>query len=308
MTAPTHRRRAGEFRGLGTLALVFLVIPSALILSLGILVLVFGQKVHDVIFGVLILSLAVVLVSGVVGILTYVRREASVARLQSDFVSKVSHDLRTPLTSIRMFVETLQMGRPQDPETVRQCLDVIATETARLTAMIDRLLDWARMESGRRFYETTAERVEDVVDAALEAFEPQLLTRPAQVTREIAPSLPRVDVDLAAMSEAVLNLLHNAHRYTGDEKAIVVRCLLRGPLVEIQVEDNGPGIPAPEQRRVFEKFYRAADALRRNIPGTGLGLAMVQSIVQAHQGTVTLRSRPGKGCTFIIALPAGSGT
>lgn len=298
----THR--VGEFRRLGLLALLFTVAPSALILSVGILALVFSERLHEVVFGILILSFAAVLVAGVVATLLYVRREASVARLQTEFVNKVSHDLRTPLTSIRMFVETLQMGRSQDPETARQCLDVIATETERLTALVERLLQWARMEAGKRTYVTARERVEDVVEAALDAFESQLLVHPARVEREIAPNLPRVDVDLAAMSEALLNLLQNAHRYTGEDKRIVVRALLRGPAVEIQVEDNGPGIPAPEQRHVFEKFYRAADAVRRNIPGTGLGLAMVWSIVQAHRGTVTLLSRPGRGATFVIALPA----
>jgi two-component system, OmpR family, phosphate regulon sensor histidine kinase PhoR len=307
MARPPKPRRAGEFRGLGLLALVFIVIPGALILSVGILVLVFGQKVHDVVFGVLILSFAAVLVAGVVATLFYVKREAGVARLQTEFVAKVSHDLRTPLTSIRMFVETLQMGRLRDPETTRQCLDVIAHETERLTALIDRLLDWARMEAGRRSYATAPERVEDVVDAALEAFEPQLMAQPARISREVPASLPRVDVDLAAMSEAVLNLLQNAHRYTGDDKEIRVCCQQRGQTVEIQVEDNGPGIAVPEQHRIFEKFYRAAEALQRNIPGTGLGLAMVESIVHAHHGTVSLRSHPGKGATFVITLPVAEG-
>jgi len=288
------------------MALLFIVVPSTLILSVGVLVLVFGEKTHDVVFGILILSLAAVLVTGVISTLVYVRREATVARLRSDFVSKVSHDLRTPLTSIRMFVETLQMGRFEDPDTPRQCLETLATETARLTALIDRLLDWARMEAGRRTYTTAAWRVDDIVDAALEALEPTLMTAPARVTREIAPSLPKVEVDLDAMSEAVLDLLQNAHRYTGDDKAIVVRCLKRAENVEIQVEDNGPGIPAPEHRRIFEKFYRSSEARRRNLPGSGLGLAMVQNIVQAHRGSVTLMSRPGAGSTFVISLPAAT--
>lgn len=298
------RPKVGEFRRLGVLALVFIVTPSAMILLVGVLVLVFGQRVHETVFGILILSFAAVLVAGVAATLIYVRREASVARLQTEFVNKVSHDLRTPLTSIRMFVETLQMGRPPDPQSTRQCLDVIASETARLTALIDRLLRWACIEAGREAYVRAPHRVEAVIDAALEGFEPQLLVRPAKVEKEIAPDLPRVDVDLAAMSEAVLNVLQNAHRYTGDSKEIVVRCRRRGTNVEIEVQDNGPGIPLAEQRRVFEKFYRAADVVRRRIPGTGLGLAMVQNIVQSHGGQVLLQSQRGKGATFTISLPA----
>jgi two-component system phosphate regulon sensor histidine kinase PhoR len=287
--------------------MVFIVTPSAFILAVGVLVLVLGTQVRDRVFGVLILGFAAVLVAGVAATLVFVRRQATLARLQTEFVSHVSHDLRTPLTSIRMFVETLQMRRATDPETERQCLDTIAAETARLTALIERLLDWARMEAGRRTFLKAPVRVEAIVDASIEAFEPQLLTQPAEVVRDVPAGLPAVHVDLPAMSEVLLNLLQNAHRYTGRDKRIAVRCSARGRMVEIHVQDNGPGIPAPEQRRIFEKFYRSADAQRRNIPGTGLGLAVVRSVVEAHDGSVSVMSRPGQGATFIVALPAADG-
>jgi two-component system, OmpR family, phosphate regulon sensor histidine kinase PhoR len=283
---------------------LLVITPSILILALGILVLVFGQRALEYVWGSLILCFAATLVAGVIALLAYIRREAAVAQLQTEFVSKVSHDLRTPLTSIRMFVETLKMGRAGDAATVQQCLDTMTAETQRLTALIDRLLDWARMEAGKKIYEPQPEPVEDLVDAALEAFEPQLLVHPAEVIRDIPSGLPKIDVDLAAMSEALLNLLQNAHRYSGDAKVITVRAAVKGPNVEIRIEDNGPGIPTNEQPKIFEKFYRARDAIVRNIPGTGLGLSMVQHIVEGHQGTVTLKSQPGKGSAFIITLPA----
>ncbi|MCC6748399.1 MAG: sensor histidine kinase [Deltaproteobacteria bacterium] len=288
------------------LALIFIVTPSALILSVGILVLAFGQKAHETVFGILILSFAAVLVAGVIATLVYVRRERGIARLQTDFVSKVSHDLRTPLTSIRMFVETLQMGRVESPETTAQCLNVIATETARLTTLIDRLLLWARMEAGQLRYATAPHTVEDLVESALDAFAPQLLVTPARVTCELPPDLPRVNVNLQAMTEALLNLLQNAHRYTGADKQITLRAQSRGPVVELEVEDNGPGVPEVAERRIFEKFYRAPDAELGNVPGTGLGLAIVENIVQAHGGTVALCRRPERGAIFVITLPAVS--
>jgi len=231
-------------------------------------------------------------------------REARLARLQTDFVNKVSHDLRTPLTSIRMFVETLQMGRLPDPARQAEALAIIADETARLSQLISRLLDWARMESGRRRYVLEPADVADVVDEALDAFEPQLLNHPADVRREVARGLPRVRADRKALVDALLNLLQNAYKYTGPEKRIAVSARAEGPTVLVTVSDNGPGIPATDHKRIFDKFYRAKDPLDRTIEGSGLGLSMVKHIVQAHGGRITVASQPGAGAAFTIALPA----
>ncbi|HSN93075.1 MAG TPA: HAMP domain-containing sensor histidine kinase [Anaeromyxobacteraceae bacterium] len=287
-----------------SLIIGFVLVPAALLLTVGILILVFGSAARDYLFGGLILALVTTTVAGTAATLAVLHREAKVARLQTDFVNKVSHDLRTPLTSIRMFVETLQLGRAQDPERQREALEILAEETARLSGLINRLLDWARMESGRRAYHLERQPVEPIVDAALEAFAPQLLHRPAEVARSVEPGLPPVWADREALSEALLNLLNNAHKYTGAEKRITVEARRAGAAVHLRVSDNGPGIPAPDQKRIFEKFYRARDPLRRSIEGSGLGLAMVKHIVKAHGGNVSVSSRVGQGATFTIALPA----
>src|SRR5512136_1049705 len=153
----------------------FVVVPAALMLTVGILILVFGSQARDIVFGVLILALVATTLIGGFAVLVVLYREAYLSRLQTDFVNKVSHDLRTPLTSIRMFVETLQLGRLQDPARQAEALEIISDETARLSALINRLLDWARMESGKRSFQLRRQRVEEVVDAALQAFEPQRL-------------------------------------------------------------------------------------------------------------------------------------
>jgi two-component system phosphate regulon sensor histidine kinase PhoR len=301
--------QAARLRTLVVLVLCFAVLPGALLLSVGILVLVFGHQPHDYVFGILIVSLAAVLAGGILATLSYVRRSTSLARLQAEFVQRVSHDLRTPLTSIRMFVETLQSGRLKDPERVAECLDVIAEETGRLAKMVERLLGWARMEAGKRVFHKQRATVLEIVERALtvldvEVMLAQLRERGKLVIEPPAqgPSLV-VDVDIDAMVEALVNLLQNAVRYTGDDKVIGVRIDLRDQEALITVTDNGPGIPKQDQGKIFEKFYRVIDPADPNVNGSGLGLAIVHQIVRAHRGSVVVDSDVGRGAAFTIALP-----
>jgi two-component system phosphate regulon sensor histidine kinase PhoR len=292
-----------KLRRVFPLVITFVFVQAALMLAVGILILVYGSVARDYVFGGLILALVATTVIGTAVVLTVLYREAQVAKLQTDFVNKVSHDLRTPLTSIRMFVETLQLGRIQDPARQSEALEIIADETARLSGLINRLLDWARMESGRRSYSLRRQPVSAFIDLALQAFEPQRLNGNVEVTRAIEPGLPEVWADPQALAEALLNLLNNAHKYTGPEKRITVSARRQGGTVLVTVSDNGPGIARREQKRIFEKFYRAEDPLSREIEGTGLGLAMVKHIVGAHGGKISVESDLGRGATFTIALP-----
>lgn len=304
MRLSRQRHIYSQLKRILILICAFVLAPSACLLSVGILVLVFSNTPHDIVFGVLILSLVTAMALGSTAMLFYVFRGAALARLQTEFVAKVSHDLLTPLTSIRMFVETMQLGRAGDPEKTRHCLDIVQAETTRLTAMIKRLLEWGRMEGGRRIFDLAPHPVQEIVEGALAAFSTQLLQTPAEVTCDVPSDLPVVHADHDALQEAILNLLQNAHRYTGPEKRIAVRCSTRRKQVAISVSDNGPGIASDERRHIFKKFYRGKGPMERGISGSGLGLAIVGHIVRAHRGRLTLETTEGRGATFTILLPA----
>lgn len=309
--AKRYDKYAAQIRMLVVLVLCFAVAPAALLLLVGVLVLVFGHQVRDIVFGILILSLALTLIAGITATVVYVRRGTSLAKLQAEFVQKVSHDLRTPLTSIKMFVETLQEGRLKDQDKIDECLDVLSRETERLSSMVERLLEWARMEAGKRAYTLERVTVASVIDAALEGLDSQVklsgLEAVTHVNREVADDLPMIDADPEALSEALLNVMSNALRYSAaTDKEILVRAFKRDREVVISIVDNGPGIPQHEQSRIFEKFYRVVDPALPDVEGTGLGLAMVHHIVRAHRGRITVQSDVGKGATFHIFLPTAA--
>ena len=290
------------------LSLIWLVIvPAGSLLALGILMLVFWQVPElTIVSGILVVSLVGLLVTGSVLALVFLRREANLSKLQTDFVSKVSHELRTPLTSIRMFVDML--AKTQDPEEIRTCHEVLQKETARLSDRIERLLDWGRMEAGRRVYERRPETVDAIVRASIEAFDATTVGRRADVRVELDGDLPEVLVDREAMVDALVNLLSNAYKYTSDDKSIAVRATADARHVRISVIDDGIGIPQSEHRRIFQKFYRVDDRLSREIEGSGLGLSIVRHIATAHGGRIDVDSRPGVGSTFTVVLPRPKAT
>lgn len=278
-------------------------VPSAALLAVGILVMATGSAARDLVLGILIVGMAATVATGVVVTSVLLRREAELARMQSEFVSRVSHDLRTPLTSIRMFVETLSMGRALDPAATRECLDALSAETDRLLGMVERLLDWARIESARRVYAPRRASVASIVDAALASFEPQRVQGDVRVTREVPEDVPDIEVDPEAIVHALVNLVQNAYHYTPARKEIGVRVSVRDEQVEICVTDNGPGVAPSERNKIFERFYRGTAARTYNVRGTGLGLAMVRAVVNAHRGSVRVEPNEPKGSAFIIALP-----
>ncbi len=229
------------------------------------------------------------------------RRGFKLSRLKTDFVANISHELRTPLTSVRLFAETLKEGRAESPEEVQQCLDILSKEAERLSNLVEKLLDWSRLESGRKVLQREATQVPRLLERVGEIFRAQQLK--ATYDTELEPDLPEVSIDRDAMAQVVLNLLHNAVKYTGEEKRIHLRARRKGRAVAIEVEDNGPGVRPHDRKKIFERFYRADDLLSRNTEGTGLGLAISKRIVEAHGGRIELDSHLGKGSTFRIVIP-----
>jgi signal transduction histidine kinase len=228
------------------------------------------------------------------------------AQAKSTFVSNVSHELKTPLALIRLFAETLELGRVKNAEKAREYYRIINQESRRLTRLINNILDFARIEEGRKEYRFAATDVAEVVEEVLKSYEYQIARAGFDLRTEIAPELPSVMLDRDAISQAALNLLNNAVKYSTEVKRITVRVTAREDGVAIEVADCGVGIPPAEQEKIFEKFYRVGAGLTHDTKGSGLGLALVKHIVEAHRGRITVESAPGKGSKFTILLPAAA--
>jgi signal transduction histidine kinase len=247
--------------------------------------------------------------------LTYrnVSREMTLAKLKSDFVANVSHELRTPLALIRLYAETLELGRLSAKEKYQEYFRIIREESERLTALINNILDFSRIEAGRKEYEFKETDLAELVRSTLESYRFQIQQNGFAFEENISADIPPVNVDREAIARSLLNLVNNALKYSKDDKYIGVSLYRSNGSVNLEVRDHGIGIPAHEQEKIFEKFYRCGDPLVHNVKGSGLGLSLVRHIARAHGGDVSVESHPQKGSKFTIALPlafpaqAGSG-
>jgi two-component system phosphate regulon sensor histidine kinase PhoR len=280
------------------------VIPTALMIATGIILLALGDdsRIVSIVSGVLVLAFCTSALTGYILGSVFLSRGASMARVQTDFLSSVSHELRTPITSMRMFIETLADGRVTDPNERDRCLHLLQREMHRLEALVTRLIDLSKLEAGRDAFEHEPLSVSAVIDDAIAALEAATLGDKVNVTTEIEPDL-RVVGDRFALAQAVTNLLVNAYKYTGPDKRIELFARTLGKNVELAVADNGPGIPRSEQKQIFERFERGRAAVDEGKEGSGLGLSIVSAIARAHNGTVLVRSDSRSGSRFSILLP-----
>lgn len=238
---------------------------------------------------------------------SYVGRQMKLTRLKNDLVATVSHELKTPLSSMRMLVDTLLDGHYQDKQKTREYLQLIDKENTRLSRLIDNFLTFSRMERNKRSFEFTEAKPADIASAALEAIREKFESAGFRLEVDIAPDLPSVIADPDAMVTVVLNLLDNAYKYSADDKHVILRAYQKNDAVCFEVEDRGIGLSRRATQKVFDRFYQVDQRLSRKVEGCGLGLSIVKFIVAAHGGSIAVASQPGQGSKFAVQLPsAGS--
>ena len=252
--------------------------------------------------------LTLLTIGGVLLTMHIVSKEMAVAKLKSDFVSNVSHELRTPLALIRLYAETLELGRISAQDKKQQYYRIIRKESERLTALINNILDFSRIEAGRKEYEFRETDIAELVRNTLDSYRYQVEQQGFELEEKIEANLPQVYVDREAIARALVNLVNNALKYSDREKFLGVKLYSENGVVKLEVVDHGIGIARRDQSKIFEKFYRAGDPLVHNTKGSGLGLSLVRHISQAHGGDIEVESTPGRGSRFILWLPLVSPT
>jgi len=260
--------------------------------------------------GLLVAVLVIAIGVGSLLIARSLNAELKLARQKTDFVSNVSHELKTPLTSIRIFSELLAEGRVLDHAKQRSYLQIITAEAGRLTRLINNVLDFSRMESGEKKYNFQACDLTGLVRTTADTFRPHLESAGFQFTCELPASQIRVRGDADALSQIIVNLLSNAEKYSNGGKEVLLQVAQRQsplPHAEVRVQDRGPGVPRGSEEKIFEKFYRAHDSLSSGIQGSGLGLTIARQIARAHGGDVVYEPREGGGSCFILRLPVQTG-
>lgn len=235
-----------------------------------------------------------------------VSRQLRLRELQSTSVATVAHELRTPLASIRLLVDTLREGRCRTDEQRREYLDLIAAENLRLSRLTDNFLTHSRLDRGQHAFTFAPTALRAVIDQSVAALRAKLDAPGCAFTLDVAEPLPQLTADPDGLLTVLTNLLENALKYTGDQKRITLRARSTADAIIITIADNGVGLTRAERRHIFEPFFQADQKLTRAREGCGLGLAIVREIVTAHGGTVGVESEPGKGSAFVVTLPLQS--
>jgi signal transduction histidine kinase len=232
-----------------------------------------------------------------------VNREVQMAEMRSHFVASVSHELKTPLTAIRMFAETLEKGRASGEQMISKYLRTIVIESERLSRLVDNVLDFSRIEQGNKTYRMQPTCLADVVRSAARTMQYPLSQLGFVLSVSIDEDIPALAANADALEQAILNLIGNAMKYSGEARQIEIRLGRSGEEVFIDVVDHGLGISHEDQGRIFEKFYRVRSVETDRIAGTGLGLTLALHIVEAHRGRLSVSSKLGQGSTFSVRIP-----
>jgi two-component system, OmpR family, phosphate regulon sensor histidine kinase PhoR len=246
-----------------------------------------------------------VVIAGMVVVVVAAGRERKLSALKSDFVANVSHELKTPLSLVRMFAELLQSGRVDSDEKKRQYLQIILSESERLSALIENVLDFAKVERGKSGYDFVDCTLGEVVARAVEACRVRAEREQVELDLEVEPGLPVVRADERAIEIAVINLVDNALKYAKDSNRVRIRVRRNGKVAELSVTDSGAGIPADDRKRIFERFVRGRGT--KQVRGSGIGLAIVKHIAAAHGGDAWVEPAEPHGSRFVFSVYVGRG-
>ena len=250
--------------------------------------------------------LLIVLVIAVWFVYRSVKKELELAQAKADFVSNVSHELRTPLALISMFAETLEMDRVKTDEKKKEYYSIISHESNRLGRIVNTILNFSKMDAGKRKFEFAEEDMNEVMLQVYQNYSYHLYNKGFDFEFEPGINIHKVVIDREAVSEAVVNLIDNAVKYSNETKFIKIVITSENDFVTVAVQDKGIGISEENQKKVFDKFFRVSTGLVHNTKGTGLGLTLVKQIMEAHKGKIVLESKLGKGTSFNLLFPVNS--
>ncbi len=291
---------------------VYAVFPSNLpLLSLalypedsGLLLSLFrpGESLFFYIFLVILIILAF----GLFFTLQTINNEIHLSRMKSNFMSTVSHEFKSPLTSIRQTAEMLVRGRVPSREKQQKYYDTILQQSERLSHLIDNILDFSKIEAGQKVFRFENTDIIPLVSDIVGSFQEHTADKGFQISLEISEPIPHVSFDREAMEQVIHNLMDNASKYSGDSKTIEVRLFPKGNKVIFSVRDYGIGIRKEDHDKIFSRFYRAGEELTQSVKGSGIGLTIVKQIVDAHHGDISVESNPDKGSIFTVMLPVSS--
>ncbi len=244
-----------------------------------------------------------ILIFGLILTLRTVSRELELARMKSDFVSTISHEFKSPLTSIRQLAEMLQTGRVPSEERRQKYYDVLLEQSERLSLLTENVLNFAKMEEGRKEFDFERSDIKYLVEDLVSSAQERVRHTGFDIQLDGEDSLPPIMIDKDAIVQAVINLIDNAIKYSGKVKKVVVKAYKEERNLVIAVQDFGIGIEKEKMDKIFDRFYRGGDELTRTVKGSGLGLTLVKHIVDAHHGSVHVESEPGQGSTFSLKIP-----